>query len=107
VKEAPSVPETTVEIPAEKKEVIPAPVNKPSSVTDIRSIMGLNEKLMLMKNLFGGDTSAFDAVMNALNSTSAKQDSLELARKFAGEKGWKTDGEAFATLLSLINRRSS
>ncbi|MCS6928290.1 MAG: hypothetical protein NZM43_02230 [Saprospiraceae bacterium] len=47
-------------------------------ITDLRKAIGLNDRLLLIRELFGGDSEAFERTVNTLNSLS----SMEQAKAF-------------------------
>jgi hypothetical protein len=83
----------------------PGPTGK--SFPDLKTLIGLNEKLMLIKNLFGGDSSAFDAAIGKLNSCSSRAESDAAFSSMISERGWKMESEAVLALQSILKRRTA
>ena len=74
---------------------------------DIRSFVGFNEKIMYVRQLFGGDASAYDSALNQFNSMNSFEEAEVLLAQLAGNYSWKKDAEAVVIFIQTINRRFS
>jgi hypothetical protein len=102
---APQVPE--VKIP-EPPKTDPAPQTaKPATGKDVRSMIGFNEKLMFLRNLFGGDAAAYDEALNHLNSTTSHDEADAFVSMLQREYRWQPESEPAEMFRNLVNRRFS
>lgn len=115
------VPIPVVEPPAPVVEVkIPEPVAQPEVIQekkvepvapkattrkDVRLFIGFNEKLMYVRQLFDGNSAAYEEALNNING----MDSLEATEAFvtvlAGEYKWNYDHEPVAIFIQTVKRR--
>ncbi len=76
-----------------------------SQIVNIREAIGINEKFLFINELFNGDMSRYNKILDDINSLSTKKGVdtylLELKIQFQ----WADDNEAFVAFTDLINRK--
>ena len=78
-----------------------APFNR---ITDIRKAIGLNDKFLMIRDLFGGDVNLYEDTINHLNEF----DDLDECMIFIVENfRWNPDSEGAKLLVSLLERKLS
>ena len=78
-----------------------APFNR---ITDIRKAIGLNDKFLMIRDLFGGDANLYEDTINHLNEF----DDLDECMIFIVENfRWNPDSEGAKLLVSLLERKLS
>lgn len=79
-----------------------------SPIKDLRKSMGINEKILTVKELFGGDQKLFDDTVNILNGFSNFEQAKEfLSKNIASELGWvtKEKRKKARVFIKLVRRR--
>lgn len=77
-------------------------------ISDLKRSIALNDKLLLTRELFGGDGAFFDATLTALNSFSGfEQAKAHLIGECVGRFGWldKNKIEPAKNFIRLVRRR--
>jgi hypothetical protein len=77
-------------------------------ISDLKRAIALNDKLLLTRELFGGDGTFFDATLTALNSFSGfEQAKAHLLNECVGRFGWldKNRMDAAKHFIRLVRRR--
>lgn len=77
-------------------------------IGDIKKAMGLNERIYMQNELFGGDASLFEATVTTLNQLRSFEDAKEyLIRNVAGKYNWVTKDkkERAKEFIKLVKRR--
>ena len=73
-------------------------------ITDIRKAIGLNDKFLMIRDLFGGDVNLYEDTINHLN----EYDDLDECMIFIVENfRWNPDSEGAKLLVSLLERKLS
>ncbi|MBR5454810.1 MAG: hypothetical protein IKV60_03350, partial [Rikenellaceae bacterium] len=72
-------------------------------VRTLRGAMGLNDKIMIMRDLFGGDAAQFDAVIDELDA----QPSLDDALIYISGYAWNSASEGAKMLMNLLKLKFS
>jgi hypothetical protein len=78
-----------------------APMNK---ISDLRKAIGLNDKFLLLRDLFNGDVPLYERTIDALNSF---EDLDECMIYIVENFRWNPDSEGARMLVSLIERKLS
>jgi|GEM_PF-1273082 len=104
-KEEPAQP-VVQQIPVELPKTEPLPPAAPT-LKDIRSFIGFNEKLMYLRQLFGGDASAYDETLNQINTMNSIAEAESYLSVVGGEYKWNKDNEAVIIFLQTVKRRFS
>ncbi len=74
-------------------------------ITNIRSAIGINEKFLFLNELFKGDLSRYNRVIDELNALQTKQgvETYLIELKVAGQ--WKNDFPAYQKLEEIVLRK--
>ena len=73
-------------------------------ITDLRKAIGLNDKFLMIKDLFGGDAAQYEATIDTLNEFDDLDDCMiYIVENFS----WNPDSEGAKLLVSLIERKLS
>ena len=71
-------------------------------VTDVRKAMGINDRFLYQRELFGGNSDLFNQTLEQINS----MNSFEDARSFLMSNfAWDTDNDTAETFLNTVKRR--
>lgn len=72
------------------------------SITDLRQAIGLNDKFLLIRDLFGGDGAAFERAIETLNGF----DDLDDCMIFIAEHyAWNPNSDGAKLLMELLERK--
>jgi outer membrane biosynthesis protein TonB len=72
---------------------------------DLKSFIGLNEKIMFLRHLFRNDTAAYDEVIRQINSSQSLTEAITFTDVVKNEFAWKADDEIVQAFYDLIRRR--
>jgi hypothetical protein len=77
-----------------------------SGIKDLTKAVSINQKMLFTKELFKGDSFAFNEAIGKLNAFETKEDAMayfntELAPKYS----YKTESESYLQFVELIERR--
>ena len=79
-----------------------APTTPFNRMTDIRKAMGLNDRFLMIRDLFAGDAERFEATIDTINEF----DDLDECMIYIVENfKWNPDSEGAKLLVSLIERK--
>ena len=85
-------------------DVISAPkgVADMASIESLRSAIGVADKFMIVRELFGGDTEAYDKAINALEAQPSFDDCIiYISENYA----WSPNSDGTKLLMELLNRK--
>lgn len=89
---------------AEKMASEERPTTPFNRITDLRKAIGLNDKFLMIKDLFGGDAAQYEATIDTLNEFDDLDDCMiYIVENFS----WNPDSEGAKLLVSLIERKLS
>jgi len=78
-----------------------------SSITNIREAIGINEKFLFINELFNGDLSRYNKILDDINELTTKKGVdtylLELKIQFQ----WADENDAYIKLRELLDRKFS
>lgn len=75
-----------------------------SKISDLRKAIGINDKFIMLRDLFAGDEAQYNATIDALNSFTNLDDCMiYIVENFA----WNPDSEGAKLIVSLIERKLS
>lgn len=78
------------------------------TISNLSSSIGINERFLLIKDLFQGSTKKFNDSIHLLNSCKNKEEANELIYStMRNEYGWEDESEALTILSDLIENRFS
>ncbi len=73
-----------------------------SYVTDLRRAIGINDKFLMIRDLFGGDAAAYEAAIGTLNGF---DDFDECMIYIAENYAWNANSDGAKFLMELLERR--
>lgn len=106
VPEKTSGKETVTDLPQEGQTSL-AEQMESSSISDIRSAIGVNQKFSFKKNLFSNDSDAYDFALDQIDKSDSLQDALKIVQDLRKEYSWDTEDEVVVEFEELLNRRFS
>lgn len=91
-----------VKVLGDKMSADEQPTTAFNRITDIRKAIGLNDKFLMIKDLFDGDAQRYENTINTLNEF----DDLDECMIYIVENfSWNPDSEGAKLLVSLIERK--
>lgn len=85
-----------------QNEAMPTPPM--SKISDLRKAIGINDKFIMLRDLFAGNEAQYNATIDALNSFTNLDDCMiYIVENFA----WNPDSEGAKLIVSLIERKLS
>lgn len=71
-------------------------------IADLRQAIGINDKFLMIRDLFGGDSALFESTIAALNAQPGLDDCMiYIAEHFA----WSPDSESAKLIMELLERK--
>lgn len=71
-------------------------------IADLRQAIGINDKFLMIRDLFGGDSALFETTIAALNAQPGLDDCMiYIAEHFA----WNPDSESAKLIMELLERK--
>ena len=84
---------------AAEEELPTTPFNR---ITDLRKAIGINDKFLMIRDLFGGDAELYNTTIDRLNAFGDLDDCMiYIAENFS----WNPDSAGAKLLVSLIERK--
>ena len=81
---------------------IASELRRSEPVTDLHRAIGINDKFLMIRDLFGGDGEAFDAALDALNGFGDLDDCMiYIAENYA----WNANSDGAKLLMDLLERK--
>lgn len=74
-------------------------------ITDIRTAIGINDKMMIINDLFGGSFERYSKSLNALNEFPTLSGAKVYMSELQIELQWDTELQAYKLLNDLVERR--
>lgn len=72
------------------------------TISDLRQAIGINDKFLLIRDLFGGESDAYDAVMQKLNNFESLDDCvIYLTENYT----WNSNSDSVRMLMDLLERK--
>ncbi len=78
-----------------------------SSITNIREAIGINEKFLFINELFNGDLSKYNKILDDINALPSKKGVDTYLLELKIQYQWADDNEAFGKLKELLERKFS
>jgi len=97
--------ETIGDIFSQKEESTLADKMSRQPVNDLREIIGINEKFLFINELFNGDMSRYNKVIDELNAINNEEGIGRYFIELKVANQWPDDQEAFVKLQELVNRK--
>lgn len=77
-------------------------LRRKTAISDLRQAIGINDKFLLIRDLFDGDSAAYEAAMQTLNDAETLDDCMiYLTENYA----WNADSEGVRLLMDLLERK--
>jgi len=76
-----------------------------STLSDLRSAIGINEKFLFINELFAGDMGRYNKTLDELNSMQNKTGLDTFFMELKIEKQWNEEEEAFIKFKELVDRK--
>ena len=76
-----------------------------SAVKDLRKAIGINEKFLLVNELFGGSMEKYNKSIENLNDLKTLNGALIYLNELRIELQWNSNNEAYKKLLELVHRK--
>jgi len=78
--------------------------SSPKFAKDIRGRIGINDKLLIINELFENDKDIYEEVLNEINSFENFDDAIQwLKNTVATKYGWRTDNETVELFYGILN----
>lgn len=103
-KEAPAVYTTGDEIEMTIPQSL-ADKYQHESLNDLRSAIGINDKFLLVNELFGGSMEKYNKSIDNLNDLKTLNGALVYMNELRVELQWNSNNEAYKRLLELVHRK--
>ncbi len=101
---APVVEKTTLPISTlENKQPEPVPAKK--IFPDVKSFIGLNEKLMFIRSLFKGEVTDYENAIAQVNNCASYSEAETVLQNFSYTYKWTQDAEPVQIFYSIVKRR--
>ncbi len=81
--------------------------NQKSSVKDIKSAIGLNEKFQFINQLFNGDAKKYHSVIDELNTSTSVDIALNSIREISDFNNWESHPASAKSFIEIVERRFS
>ena len=75
------------------------------SLNDLRSAIGINDKFLLVNELFGGSMEKYNKSIDNLNDLKTLNGALVYMNELRIELQWNSSNEAYKKLLELVHRK--
>ncbi len=102
------LPEAPPEISRVTEPSTPTVTNANSSnrsLKDIKLLIGINDKFLLINNLFNRNDLEYKSVIEMLSSLHSIEASMDQLNRLAKQYEWNTESYAFKRLLQIIEKR--
>ncbi len=77
-------------------------LRRKTAISDLRQAIGINDKFLLIRDLFDGDSAAYESAMQTLNDAENLDDCMiYLTENYA----WNADSEGVRLLMDLLERK--
>jgi len=76
-----------------------------NAITDIRTVIGLNEKFLFINELFKGNHDAFATHINKLNNCENVEQAKAYVEKLSQEYDWETENNAKEKFYQIVERK--
>ena len=76
-----------------------------SSVNNLNNAIGINDKFLLVNELFGGSMEKYNKSINNLNDLKTLEGALVYMNELRIDLQWNSNNEAYKKLLELVHRK--
>ena len=81
--------------------------NLKSSIKDIKSAIGINEKFQFINQLFNGDAKKYHTIIDEINSSPSSEIAMNRIRLISESNNWESHPASAKVFLEIIERRFS
>lgn len=81
--------------------------NLKSSIKDIKSAIGINEKFQFINQLFNGDAKKYNAIIEEINASHTAEIAMNHIREISDSNNWESHPVSAKVFLEIIERRFS
>lgn len=74
-------------------------------ISNIKASIGINEKFILLKDLFKNNTDEYNDALEKLNNFDTYSDAEDFFQELKAKYNWDAEGKSFQSLAELLNRR--
>ena len=76
-----------------------------SPVKNLRAAIGINEKFLLLNELFGGKMKDYEEAINRFESCPSLEESSRVLNSYKNQYNWSMESEAYQTFDNLLKRK--
>jgi hypothetical protein len=76
-----------------------------SQVTDLKSVIGINDKFLLINELFKGDLAGYNRAIESLNVCQTRHEALEKLEALRRHLNWHEQAASYLRLTDFLKRR--
>lgn len=76
-----------------------------SQVTDLKSVIGINDKFLLINELFKGDLAGYNRAIENLNVCQSRHEALEKLDEMRAQLNWHEQAASYLRLTDFLKRR--
>lgn len=103
----PAIPEKTEPVPVQKEQSSRAHPIQRTSLPDLKSTIGINDKFQFTNELFKGNMQEFNIAIEQLNASETHESALAYLTGLRRLYDWDDENETVKRWLSIIERRYS
>jgi len=78
---------------------------KKQSVSDLKKVIGINEKFLFINELFDGNMSSYEQAVDALNHCTSNLEANSLTSKYKTAYNWDTSANAYKKFHEILELR--
>lgn len=74
-------------------------------ITDLKKAIGINDKFLFINELFKGDPTNYNIVIDKLNAIEEMAEAESMMKSYVNEYAWAEEGAAYQRLASLVQAK--
>lgn len=75
------------------------------SLKDIKSAIGINDKILIIKEIFNGNADKYSEFINLINNAHTKDEAIRILADYQSENNWDTELGSYQFVVNIINRK--
>lgn len=75
------------------------------SLKDIKSAIGINDKILIIKEIFNGNADKYSEFINLINNAHSKDEAMGILANYQSENSWDTELGSYQFVVNIINRK--
>lgn len=75
------------------------------SLKDIKSAIGINDKILIIKEIFNNNADKYSEFVNLINNAHSKEEALGILADYQSENNWDTELNSYQFVVNIINRK--